>query len=281
VGRSGDGAGVAAYEVLRGPEVAARTVELSATDAALAPFTGYCYSVRAVDRHGRASPAAGPACTRTPDLTAPSAPPSPRVTFASPGVAEVRWGAASDNVEVERYEVLRDGRLVARVTGLRASEEGLAQGTAPCYAVRAVDLAGNRSPPSRPACAAPPDVTPPEAPHAAAEPGAGWIALAWTEPADDVGVTGYEVARDGEVVARVEGRSEVLRGLAAGRHCLTVRALDAAGNRSPPSAPACARSPTPRRPARPRVSRCRNGASTRSPSPGSPRWTTWAWWPTS
>jgi len=129
------------------------------------------------------------------------------------------------------------------VTALRALEEGLAPGVAPCYSVRAVDPAGNRSAPSRPACAARLDTTPPGVPHAAAEGGPAFVALAWTEPADDVGVTGYEVLREGEVVARVEGRSEVLRDLPAGRHCLAVRALDAAGNRSPPSAPACAEVP--------------------------------------
>jgi chitodextrinase len=235
-----DGAGVAGYEVLRGPEVVTRTFELSFTDAGLAPFTGYCYSVRALDRDGRASRTTGPACTRTPDLTAPTTPASPVVTMASAGVAEVTWGASTDNVEVERYELLREGRVVARAAATRALEEGLAPGSAPCYAVRAVDAAGNRSPPSRTACAAAPDTTPPGTPHAAAEVGDGFVVLAWTVPGDDVGVAGYEVLREDQVVARVDGTSQVLRGLPAGRHCLQVRALDAAGNRSPPSAAACA-----------------------------------------
>ena len=64
--------------------------------------------------------------------------------------------------------------------------------------------------------------------------------IAWTPSTDDVGVTGYEVGRAGVRVATVLGTTFREEKLPAGKeHCFTVTALDAAGNRSSPSDPAC------------------------------------------
>ncbi|WP_148572482.1 fibronectin type III domain-containing protein [Nocardioides caldifontis] len=63
------------------------------------------------------------------------------------------------------------------------------------------------------------------------------VALAWNASTDDVGVTGYQVRRDGALVATVTGTSWTDTGRTAGAtHGYTVTAVDAAGNASAPSA---------------------------------------------
>ncbi|MFH8368375.1 carbohydrate binding domain-containing protein [Streptomyces sp. NPDC018031] len=63
------------------------------------------------------------------------------------------------------------------------------------------------------------------------------VALAWNPSTDNVGVTGYDVYRDGTRVASVTGTSATVTGLAPStRYGFTVRARDRAGNTSPDSA---------------------------------------------
>lgn len=64
------------------------------------------------------------------------------------------------------------------------------------------------------------------------------VSLSWTASTDDVGVTGYEVYRDGGAtpIASPGGSSYTDTGLAPGStYSYTVKAVDAAGNRSPAS----------------------------------------------
>ena len=84
-----------------------------------------------------------------------------------------------------------------------------------------------------------PDAAPPSAPaNLRATAGAsGGVALAWTAATDDVGVTGYEISRDGALLASVGPGTSYTDGTAAARttYSYVVRALDAAGHRSEPS----------------------------------------------
>jgi chitodextrinase len=59
------------------------------------------------------------------------------------------------------------------------------------------------------------------------------VQLAWTASTDDVGVTGYEVSRDGAVLGTTAGLSFTDAAIAPNRtFSYAVVALDAAGNRS-------------------------------------------------
>ncbi|MGP3928927.1 glycosyl hydrolase family 18 protein [Nonomuraea sp. KM88] len=59
------------------------------------------------------------------------------------------------------------------------------------------------------------------------------VSLAWNSSTDNVGVTGYEVYRGGTLVATVTGTTHTDTGLSPEtRYAYTVRARDAAGNRS-------------------------------------------------
>jgi chitodextrinase len=111
-----------------------------------------------------------------------------------------------------------------------------------CFAIRALDAAGNLSLPSAPACAHTPDVTPPSVPSGVVATAASptRILLSWNRSTDNFGVAGYEVTRDGALVASVKAPPAEEKALPApGRYCYSVVALDAAGNRSAPSTSAC------------------------------------------
>ncbi|WP_222719114.1 fibronectin type III domain-containing protein [Actinokineospora xionganensis] len=68
------------------------------------------------------------------------------------------------------------------------------------------------------------------------------VTLAWTASTDNVGVAGYQVYNGSTLAATVQGTTATIGGLvAATSYSFTVRAKDAAGNVSPPSAPVTAR----------------------------------------
>lgn len=82
-----------------------------------------------------------------------------------------------------------------------------------------------------------PDITPPTAPGplSAAWTGASSVGLAWTAASDEIGVTGYEVRRDGTLLATVSGSTLTFADTAAPANTqrYTVAARDAAGNVGP------------------------------------------------
>jgi chitodextrinase len=242
---SADDVGVARYE-MSADDGAPRSVgaQTIARDDGLAVATRHCYGLRACDAAGNCSTWSEPACATTPDLTPPSQPPSPAATAASDTEVEVRWGAATDNVGVTAYEVLRGDEIVARTAGATsASEEGLHPARKYCYTVRALDAAGNRSIVSSAACATTPDLTPPTPPGrpAAIPVSSTQMFVAWDPSTDDVGIAGYEVYRGASLVAKVTAtRAREKRLEAAHEYCYTVRAFDAAGNRSSAAGPICA-----------------------------------------
>lgn len=178
--------------------------------------------------------------TVTADTTPPTAPTSLTATFnASTNAIDLSWTAATDNVAVTGYRVFRDGGAlpINTVNGTAFSDPG--QSGTHSYVVAAIDAAGNQSDFSNAAVAtAPvPDVTAPTAPGGltAAASSTSAIDLSWSASADDVGVTGYQVFRDGgaTVIGTTTGTTFGDTGLAAGStHSYTVAAFDAAGNRS-------------------------------------------------
>ncbi len=246
-----DDVGVARYEVARSG--AARPPlsvgESAAADLGLVANTTYCYRVRACDAAGNCSALSREACATTPDLTPPSTPEGLSTSAASDREIEVRWAAATDNVGVAGYELRRDGKALARLgaeTGFR--DASLKPGIEYCYAVRALDAAGNRSPASTPVCATTPDLTQPTTPGnpAALAVSSSQVFVAWDPSTDDVGVAGYEVLRGAIVVATVKAtRARELKLESRKEYCYRIRAFDAAGNRSEPTGSVCATTTSP------------------------------------
>jgi len=250
---STDEVGVTGYEVLREGHVVAGGPSVGAREKGLRAYTAYCYTVRAFDAAQNRSQPSPSACVHTPDLTPPSTPQNVVASATSDRSVQVLWQASTDNVRVEKYELVRERDLVMEPAGAWAEERDLHPGVRYCYTVRAVDPAGNRSPPSASACAITPDVTPPTVPDAvAAQPvSPSAMFVAWEPSTDDVGVAGYEVLRDGEVMAKVTATDAVATSLTGGKHCFRVRAFDRAGNRSSLSNAICGTTAEPGTPAGP------------------------------
>jgi len=245
---SQDDVGVARYEIQRAGAPLVAPTGTATRERGLAPGRRHCFAVRACDAAGNCSSPSSEACATTPDLTPPTSP----VTFGAVAHSDVAiqlgWAASTDEVGVAGYEVKREDKvLAASHPGLAFMEGGLRPGTRYCYSVMALDAAGNRSGAKR-ACASTLDLTPPTRPGrpAAVSVSASQLFLGWDPSADDVGVAGYEVLRDGTVIATVATTRMREQGLPANlESCYSVRAFDAGGNRSEPAGPACARTADP------------------------------------
>ena len=188
--------------------------------------------------------------TSAPDTQAPTAPTQLTSTAKNHESVTLSWSASSDDVGVTGYEVFVDGGATASATTAGATTvtvAGLAANTTYTFTVKARDAAGNRSAPSAAhstTTSGPPPVDT-EAPSAPTEPrstsvGSTSVSLAWNASTDNVGVTGYEVFVNGGATASATttgATSATVSGLAANTtYAFTVRARDAAGNRSAPSA---------------------------------------------
>jgi fibronectin type 3 domain-containing protein len=181
--------------------------------------------------------ASAPSQVTTPDTEAPSAPGTPAgQALSNPFRIDLTWGAATDNVAVTGYEITRDGAVIGTSTGAAYSDVTIGSARAYSYAVVAVDAAGNRSAASAPVTVTSLDSAPPTAPSAfGAVPANGpdRVQLSWAASADDIGVTGYEILRDGALLASVTSTTYVDVTAQQGVvYVYDVRAHDGAGNRS-------------------------------------------------
>jgi hypothetical protein len=148
-----DDFGVASYSVARDGASLGSTATTSFADSGLAPGSTVNYAVTATDMAGNVGPAATMSLT-LPDTLAPSAPSNVTATVTRDGRVQLAWAAATDNVGVASYRVLRDGTGIAQPTGAAyvdtAPRPG--SGSTVSYSVVAFDQVGNASPPG----AAPP-----------------------------------------------------------------------------------------------------------------------------
>ncbi|MHC0433848.1 glycosyl hydrolase family 18 protein [Streptomyces sp. O3] len=76
----------------------------------------------------------------------PSAPGTPAASDVTDTSVKLAWSAATDDEGVKNYDVLRDGAVVATVTGTSYTDTGLSAGTDYSYAVQARDTAGQTGP---------------------------------------------------------------------------------------------------------------------------------------
>jgi chitodextrinase len=171
------------------------------------------------------------------DVTKPTTPGNVRATTSGTTVT-VAWNASTDDVGVAGYEVLRNGVLTQTVvSGLTAVLTSQPANVDLSYQVRAFDVAGNRSNSSTPVVVRilGPDTVKPTLPTnlvATVQPGAT-VVLGWTASTDDRGVTGYDVFRNGVVVATVATAGATLTAQPTNSNLnYQVQAFDAAGNRS-------------------------------------------------
>jgi chitodextrinase len=180
------------------------------------------------------------------DTTPPSVPTGLAATTGSTTQINLSWTASTDNVGVTGYNVMRNGTKIGTTSVTSYSNTGLTASTSYSYTVSAFDAAGNTSIASAVASAttqAPPDTTPPSVPTGltATAVSTTQINLAWTASTDNVGVTGYQIFRNGTQVGTPATTSFSDTGLTASTsYSYTVKATDSAGNVSAASTAASA-----------------------------------------
>jgi chitodextrinase len=173
------------------------------------------------------------------DSTPPTAPTNLQATAPAGNRVDLTWDAATDLNGIASYQVYRDGNLIDSVDGATTSYTDLtvSQNTPYSYTVTATDPTGNISDPSLPADVTTPslDQQAPDPPSTltATAPDGHHVSLAWAAANDNVGVTGYDIYRDGSLLDSVDGATTAYIDATvqpATPYAYTVRARDAAGN---------------------------------------------------
>jgi endoglucanase len=176
------------------------------------------------------------------DAIAPTMPANLSVAKLLPASFTLNWAASTDNIDVVAYEIYNNGIKIFESTSNTMLFDGLKPDSTLTLTIKAKDRTGNLSPVSTILNVTTPllDTQPPTAPInlIAANTTQASTILRWGAATDNLGVTQYEVFKDGVSV----GFSSVLELPVAGlmantTYIFTVKAKDAAGNISTASAP--------------------------------------------
>ena len=171
-----------------------------------------------------------------PDTEAPTAP-----TLSANNTTSTKttlsWSGATDNVAVASYDIYKDGVLIANSTTSPYTVTGLSASTSYVFTVKAKDASNNISVSSNAVTVTTlaPDTEAPIAPTLSAN-GTTNIStsLSFSGATDNIGVTAYEIYKDGVLIATVNNSPYTVTGLTASTtYIFTVKAKDDAGNVSP------------------------------------------------
>jgi fibronectin type 3 domain-containing protein len=226
------------YDVYRGATKVGSTAGLTFQDDAVSLDGSYAYTVRAVDRAGNASPATAPVTVLF-DKTPPPQATNLTATTPTPHAPVVSWNpGGSDNLSgFLRFDVYRDGSLVAATTVPTLTDTALSDQGAHVYTVRSIDVAGNVSASSNTLTVVY-DTTPPHTPTALTVPTPTRLPhLAWDAAQDDdTGASGldhYNIYRDGLLVGHTPTTMFDDSSVPSdGSFGYSVTAVDRAGNES-------------------------------------------------
>ncbi|OCT10979.1 hypothetical protein A8709_04560 [Paenibacillus pectinilyticus] len=171
------------------------------------------------------------------DTTAPTA---PTVSSPSHGLTSVdlSWSGATDNIGITSYDLYKNGSFLTNVTGTTKTVSSLTPGTSYSFYVKAKDAAGNASPASNTVnVTTTVDTTAPTAPTLSSPSHAQTtVNLSWSGATDNVGVTSYDVYKNGSFLTNTASSSYIATGLSSGTsYSFYVIAKDASGNSSPSS----------------------------------------------
>lgn len=233
---STDDVAVTGYDVYRnGAIVGSTTDALTYTDTSAPQGATHSYTVVAKDASGNRSVPSAAVSIAVPDSTAPGAPGNVAVALSS-NRPRVSWTAATDNVGVTSYQVLRNGTVLGSTSSLAYTDTTAVRGSTYTYTVRARDAANNTGTSSAGVTYTftVPDTTAPSAPASLRVARNGTRAtLTWGAATDNVGVTNYLVYRGTTLIGTVGStvRTLTATGLTTGTtYTFSVRARDAALN---------------------------------------------------
>jgi chitodextrinase len=236
---SSDNVGVTGYDVYQNGVFLVTVTGTTVGVSGLIAYTSYAMTVKAKDATNNVSAASAVLNVTTLDSQAPTTPTGLNSSNLTQSGFRLNWTASTDNVGVTGYYVYQNGTQIATVTTNTATITGLKASTSYIMTVRARDAAGNTSPVSTALTVTTPDTEAPTVPSGLtySDLSQTGFTLTWNASTDNVNVTGYDVYRNGALVASVVGTAAGITNLSAFRtYTMTVRAKDAAGNISSASA---------------------------------------------
>jgi chitodextrinase len=239
---SSDDVGVVGYKVYRNGTLVGSPTGTSFTDTGLTPVTNYAYTVKAYDAANNTSAASTALNTQTAfDTTPPSVPTNLVATSQTDTSITLGWTASTDNVAVGGYDIYRGSTLITTTSGTSFTDSGLGVNSSYTYRIRAHDTSGNNSAQTSPLTTSTlPDLIPPTSPSnlASTSQTTTSIDLSWNSATDDVGVTAYNLYRNGVFVATTGSTTYHDAALHYNTsYSYSVTALDAALNESAASSP--------------------------------------------
>jgi chitinase len=232
---------VATSDILTLTPGASATISLSAT---LAPTTiAGIYSIgigqvasNVLGSYSTAVPTTSYQLTAAADTSPPSTPPSAVATALGSGVVGLTWGAATDNVGVIGYRIVRNGWSVFTTSSTSFIDGSLPANTAYTYSIQAFDANGNFSPAATASVTTPAqkDFTRPTPPMVTASATDRTISVSWGPSTDSGGaIAAYYVSPClvPQCTLPATATSLQVGGLPTQtRYDLTISAVDADGN---------------------------------------------------
>ncbi|EIC06047.1 PKD domain containing protein, partial [Acetivibrio thermocellus YS] len=167
------------------------------------------------------------------DSEPPSVPTNLQVVSKTLTTVTLQWDTSEDNVNVEGYEIYRNGIRVGNSRTLSYIDHGLVPNTEYTYTVRAYDAVRNLSDFSE-AVKVRTDVDnePPTAPKnlGISSRTDTSVTLTWSASTDNAAVTGYKIYRNGVNIADTVNTRYTDYDLEPGTYSYYVKAFDASGN---------------------------------------------------
>ncbi|WP_155978002.1 fibronectin type III domain-containing protein [Pedobacter glucosidilyticus] len=243
---STDNVGVTSYEIFNNGVSAGTATSTSFSLTGLNALTAYSITIKAKDATNNISAESAALVVNTlaaPDVQAPTVPTALSFANLTFNGFTLNWTASTDNIGVSSYEIFRNGSLIGSSTTTSFVVSGLDGSTTYSLTVLAKDVAGNSSAQSTALSVttpAAPDTQAPTVPTGLASSNLTFnsFTLSWTASTDNVGVTSYEIFRNGASIGTSTTTSIVLNGLTElTNYSMTVVAKDLAGNVSSQSAP--------------------------------------------
>ncbi len=183
------------------------------------------------------------------DSSPPSVPQSLSATSTFPSSVDLSWASSTDVIGVAGYQVFRNGIQIASSTGASYIDTGLTPSTTYSYNITAYNDASLVSGDSASANVTTlSDTTPPSVPAGltAAATSSIEVVLSWTPSTDNVGVSGYQIFRNGVEVGTTTQTSYDDTGLGPNTtYSYSVAAYDVSGNVSAKSTDTSATTPLP------------------------------------
>ena len=230
---STDNVGVTGYRIYRGDSLIGTSTSLAYNDNTVNAGNVYTYTVSAIDADGNESGQSAGVSINIVDIEAPAVPANVRLTSASDSTVSITWNASTDNVGVTGYRLYRGGVLIGTTADLVYTDSSVKIDNTYTYTVTALDAAGNESAVSSRLIVSINDTESPTVPSGlqVVSVSVSGLHLSWEASTDNVEVTGYNIYREGILIATVNDLSWTDKAIIAGNtYSYSVSAMDDNGN---------------------------------------------------